>query len=353
LPSGFSDTVDANRPVPDPARAPYDWSAPRAPQENRSLPQQPAEFDRVTEALSSALEALPWGASAIALVALGAGLLLWLRGRGVVRPAFAIGFAAFFGALGFYGPPAVGLDIDPHLGLGVGLVLGALLGLVMFRFAMAVMLGATLGLAAPLIAGAVLRLEPTWLQPREEAPTDSASQRFLPGEEGTDNFITWSENILRDLGVPLPGSDGAERRDTESPEQSENETTGDRLIKDGAERVRVFLRALGEEARTEWNALSASERWILTGSAVLGVLTGFLAGLARPKHVAALVTGFAGAAMWLPALAFLMKAHDLPGTGLLPGSPLAWLLVWCAVALVGALSQWTILRRRADKPQSR
>lgn len=340
----------------DPASKTYDWLVRRssaAAQEDRPLTHQPAEFDRVTEALSSTIEALPWGASAVAVVALGAGLLLWLRGRGVVRPAFAIGFAAIFGAIGFYGPPAVGLDIDPHLGLGVGLVLGALLGLAMFRFAMAVMLGATLGLAAPLIAGAALRLEPTWLQLREEAPTETTEQRFIPGEGGTDNFITWSENILRDLGVPLPESREPADRDARSPEPREEGEAGERLVAEGAERVRNFLRALGEEARIEWNALSVSDRWILTGSAMLGVLVGFLSGLARPKHVAALVTGFAGAAMWLPAAAFLFKAHDLPGAGFLPASPLAWLVVWVAIAIVGALLQWTSLRPRADKSQSR
>ena len=50
-----------------------------------------------------------------------------------------------------------------------------------------------------------------------------------------------------------------------------------------------------------------------------------------PKKTTALVTAFAGAGMWLPAVYFLSQSLDLPGKAMFERTPIEWLAIWLKV----------------------
>src|SRR5262249_48063365 len=104
------------------------------------------------------LRSLPWAAHGLAGIALLAGLILWLIGRRVLKPIIVIIFALAGGGAGLLLSPLVGAagGVGVYTGTVVGLALGAVIGLVLYRFSMAVGLGAVLGIAAPLTAAVVL-----------------------------------------------------------------------------------------------------------------------------------------------------------------------------------------------------
>ncbi|MEC9373890.1 MAG: hypothetical protein VYC34_08600, partial [Planctomycetota bacterium] len=120
-------------------------------------------------------------------------------------------------------------------------------------------------------------------------------------------------------------------------------------IRRRAEQGVRFIRALRDEAGAEWSRLPEAHRFALVISAALGALTGLVAGLAAPKHVAAITTSFVGAAAWLGAGAILARTHGVVGAESLPSSAAAWVLIWLLVSAIGAALQWTALRPRADK----
>ena len=94
----------------------------------------------VAQTAAQAVETMsdvPVSAHVLAGVAIGAGFVMWCAGRRFVRPLYALAFALLGGTLGFTGPAAVGLEIDPSIGMVVGGVAGVILGFVMYRFTMA------------------------------------------------------------------------------------------------------------------------------------------------------------------------------------------------------------------------
>ncbi len=267
------------------------------------------------------------------VVAFGLGVLLWLVGRRFVRPLFILLFAATGGAIGYLGPPALAINVSQPILMAVGLVGGALLGLAVFRVALAIAVGGLLAFAAPIMASIVFSIAPSSMSGEEAAPL-RAEQLLLDdvpmeGESASENANAWSENHVGP--APLTAEEAAEEAQAQ---------------------VEAFLSQLREEAVAEWESLGAREQRILVLSSLSGALIGLLLGLMWPKHVAAAATSFVGAATWLPAGALLISAHGLPGADLLPSSAKIWLAVWLAVALVGAILQWTALKPRADKPSS-
>jgi len=72
---------------------------------------------------------------------------------------------------------------------------------------------------------------------------------------------------------------------------------------------------------------------------VLGAVVGIILGILMPAWAAAAITSFVGAAVALPAAAWLMVALDLPGQSALNLSPLGWSVLWVSAALLGLVVQ--------------
>src|SRR4051812_43116232 len=110
--------------------------------------QAPTGVESVGRVIST-LQALPIGAHGLAAAGLVAGLVLWLIGRKVIKPIFAVLGAIGGGSVGFFVGPAVAAgDVGgistPYLGMGIGAAIGVSVAIVLFRVAMAVSTGVVL-----------------------------------------------------------------------------------------------------------------------------------------------------------------------------------------------------------------
>lgn len=278
------------------------------------------------------VSAQPWAGDAIVAVALGLGILLWLVGRRFVKPLFVLLFTATGGVVGYLGPAALAINVNQTILLAVGLVAGALIGVLLFRFALATAVGVLLAFVAPVVASILLNITPPSLTTGDTPP------------------LTSQEMLLDDVPIETDASENA-RTGSENGVEPAMLTT-EEVAQEAQARLDAFLRQLSVEAQEEWEGLAPREQRILVLSSLSGGLLGLLLGLMWPKHLAAAAAAFVGAATWLPAGALLIGAHNLPGAGLLPSSAKMWLVLWLAVAIVGVILQWTALKPRADKPSS-
>lgn len=245
-------------------------------------------------------------ALAAALVALVAGLVLWVAGGKILKPMLALlGFAGggLTGAVlaaNLWPAPVAGVQ-SGYVGFAIGAGLGALLSVALFRFAMAAGGGIVFACAAALTTGVVLAQNPQAL------PLDAAQTR-----DAASRVITTS------LSAQTPPT----ARDTAS--------------------------AIGSEGGGLWRTLPEPSRVALIGATLVGGLLGVGIGALAPRRAAAIVSAWLGAVVWLASFAFLASTLNVPGRQFFDLGPGAWLALWLVVALVGVTIQ--LSGRDAPKP---
>jgi hypothetical protein len=275
-------------------------------------------------ASTSTLRELPPAAHALAIGGLITGLALWLFGGKLLKPAFALLGLVIGGMLGFLLVPAffsttiLGVP-SPYVGLGLGLLLGLIQGLVLFRFSMAICTALILGLAATLGAAAWMKFEPL------KRAADVANQPV--------STLTGS--------VPAGASSLTIPTREEAIEK----------LRPVAERVGAFLDDAGEQLKSEWTKLTPRQQGTLVISGLAGILGGLILGLVFPKKSSALVTALVGAAVWIPCAAWLAIAANAPGNERLNFTAFTWLLIWLGVTILGLVIQATLLKKKAPKSE--
>lgn len=269
---------------------------------------------------------------AILTAAALAGVLLWLAGRILLKPAIVLLLALVGGATGASAAPLVAGDTAAPVaaGAGLGLTLGALLGLVLFRFAMAVALGAVLAVATPLIAAIPLGMP--------------------AGAEGAWAAIgSISEGSGRTAGATAAGgprtSDPAVEPITDPlAEESRNPLAG------SVSAAEWVARAAYSALDSEWSELSAGDRAIMALSAMVGAVLGVGVGLILPVWAAGIVSALLGPAVWLPCVVWGARATGLIPAEPLVGGPAGWLMIWAGLAAVGlAVQCGGLIGRRTAK----
>lgn len=253
-------------------------------------------------------DSLPALANAGAVVALVAGLVLWIAGGKVLRPLLALlGFVA--GAAGgalvatrLFPADAAGIP-SGYAGVAVGSLVGALLALALFRFAMAAGAGVVFAAAGVLAAGVYLSFTPGGL------PLDAAGAR---------------EAASRLIGPAATASLSRASTATAAPDDAAPNTLAD---------------AARAETAGLWARLPESSRAILVGAGLLGALAGLGLGALAPARAAAVVTAWLGSVLWLASLAWLASTLHIPGRQFLDQGPLAWMAIWLVVALIGLAVQ--------------
>ena len=284
-------------------------------------------LEQVNQIVAAIQEHPLWGhAGLIALLVTG--VLLWVSGRRVLKPSFAV-----IGALagGFLGQAVVpGLGIDSMFGVSgeiagaaVGGTLGALAAILIFRVAVGVLSASVVGGLA--LLGASVFIQTSDL-PAEDAARDSESAQVE-----IENSLDESSSDWRNPEELL--SSAAENADEPSK----------------------FVSDLFYGFKAEfWDPLDGGDQMLLTSSGLAGFVAGLALGVFAPKKTTALVTAFAGAGMWLPALYFLSQTLDLPGKAILERMPIEWLAIWLVVSMTGLLIQWQgLTERRKDKKSKR
>ncbi|MHC4977384.1 MAG: hypothetical protein ACYTF7_12410 [Planctomycetota bacterium] len=281
---------------------------------------------------AESVSGVPVSAHVLAGVAIAAGFIMWCAGRRFVRPLYALAFALLGGTLGFTGPATIGLEIDPSIGMLVGGVLGAILGVVMYRFTMASTLGIVGGVAAPMLAVAALNFSQ---DPGLSTGTlDQADLLLQDTIQGTQQGDVAASNTTLDL------------LSQEAGEAILGEITTAAMS--AAEQVRSMVIEMLEGGQDWFASLPGDQQVLMIGVTLVGAAVGFLLGFSFPGRVSAVGTAFVGAAIWLPALVWLIRLIGVEVSTTSQWSPLSWLVIWVTVSVAGVLLQWTSPKPRAD-----
>ncbi len=290
-----------------------------------------APLARLLETSLASVTSVPTGLHSFAVAGLIGGAILWLLGGKLLRPAFGlVGIAV--GALigGLLIPAVTPATIFGFASLHVGMTLGAILGLVLavtlFRFAMGIAGAIVFAVLGVLGAGVYLSQTPGAL-PIEvpSALTSVDGLKDAAGKLGTD--LADAAKKVKD-GTPLTD-----------------------LSKDGQTGAgsREVASQLQDEIQDLWSRTPSDSKLTITGGAFGGALLGLIIGVLMPKKSAALFTSFLGAASLLACGTWLAQAASIPGHELLNRGPIAWLGIWLVTGIAGVVIQTSRREKAARK----
>lgn len=243
------------------------------------------------------------------------GTVLWLVGGRLMKAASVVTFALAGGALGFAAPAEYALDLHPFLTAGLGLVLGAFFGALLFRFSMAATLSMALSMAVVAAVGISRDLPDR--APEALRPVKASSLLNSPSGADPTVYIARSSEPADATGS--------------SPEDGAWNQTAARLAQVGS--------AVADEAERRWTMLEPDDRHALRLGALAGAVFGFGIGLMAPLFAASVVTAAAGVALALATGASLAVSHNLPLVDRLPETAPAWAVLWLLLTAIGTLIQ--------------
>ncbi len=284
----------------------------------------PETLDQVNQIVAAIQEHKLWAHSGL-IALLIAGAMLWISGRRVLKPTFAVLGALAGGFLGNAIVPGMGIDSMFGLsggmaGAAVGGALGALAAILIFRVAIGVLAATVVGGLAILAASIFIQSS----EPPPESITDPSESAFIEPENSLDeDSAAWRDQLTLENA----------QKATEEPKQFFGDI------------YRGFKAEL-------WDPLDGGDKMLLTSSGLAGFVAGLALGVFAPKKTTALVTAFAGAGMWLPALYFLSQSLDLPGKAMFERTPIEWLAIWLVISMTGLFIQWQGLKKK-DESRSR
>ena len=284
-------------------------------------------------------------------LALGAGLLLWLLGRKLARPA-----CAFSGLiLGGVGGVVLGESLVDQGGIMLAIIIGtaiagALLAALLFRVWMAMTGALIFGLVA---AAAVL----LWQQAPADETTETVSADVSSLTESDDE----SAGELK-IDIPIDALTDPIREGIASAIDGAGDEDGEAtatvsIDKEAAAKIgNAILDALRGMAGYYREALG--DWWAEAGSGVRGTVMivgliaagiGLLIGLIGPYVAASIQSATAGSILMLfssfSLLAQLMPEH----LHWLPASPRGVLICLGLITIIGLALQWTFFAEKADK----
>ena len=321
-------------------------------------------MDHVND-LNQAISELPAVGMIPVGLALIAGLLLWAAGRRILRATFV--------GTGFVVGSTIGWLVGELLGLGMEIVVPALVGGVVFacvaglasRLVVAVALALTLGIAAPMATMSLAQLRGSDQDQTTEgqlAGPEGASAE-VPGIQLPDEVADWLEKFDPDASDPAP----LEIQPADSPsgfpldlppelllESATEAIEGSLEIPEQAQRyvdhIQQIAQQLKKAVTAKWDATPASARPSVIASALGGLLVGMLLGALARAFSAVVVTAFSGSLLWLTCAWTIANNLGAPEGPWMPGSSASWITWWLITSVIGLVVQWTLRRKRADKP---
>jgi len=288
---------------------------------------------RTVEGAIASVRMLPTGVHVSAVIALVTGLILWLYGGRVLKPAHAfigLSLGALGGALTF---PSLAPDHvigipSPYVGMAIGAVLGLALATALFRFAMSIAGAATFACVGALGVALYLSFSGPII------PPDPAAQSSLKDAEPSAlrQNLDESWKALKDTGHKVLTSDDIPK---------------DKQVKESAvaaaTKTREFVDQMTEDGKSLWNRLPNSSRLMLLAGAGCGALLGFVLGAFAPKKTSGITTALLGAGVWLTATAWIVRASDVSTFRLSERvdelGPVSWAVIWGVTALIGLMVQ--------------
>jgi hypothetical protein len=243
----------------------------------------------------------------LAGVGVVAGLMFWLMGRRLLKGSFALlgGVAGAMG--GFFLLPTITDSLfgvpSPYLGMGVGGVIGLAIGIVLFRFAVAITTALAAGLAGALIAAVYIHFAPAATMPAFQTPA-------LNTPIEPTRLTTPSDRIHQAIEAAKPM----------------------------AHDVADFVSARAGEVKTAWEQLPTHEQFVLALSGLGAAAAGFFLGFLAPQRSSAGATALFGSAVWMGCAMWLAEAANVPGSDRLHNA-VVWLPAWLLIAAAGFVLQ--------------
>lgn len=312
-------------------------------------------------AASAGPSAVSWttGAHLIAGLALVLGLVLWLAGGRLMKPAF-VALGALIGLTIVQVLPAGLRALGPGWMMPIaGAVVGMLVGWLAFRVLVANTLALVMALAGTLAVASFVRIEAGAAPGRDDAGARSreaeggAEEARAEGGESR-SVEEWIEEmkmeqmraLVRDAFEEAKRSLAAAGETGEQPEVSEPEVEGP--MEQTARAARAVGRGVLHELALFWNEdLDARGRGLVLVSLMLGYLGGLVLGFALPTRAAAVTTAMIGSAVWLSSAGYFAVVLDLPIAATLGARPSWWLVGWGGATVVGCAIQVLGARKHA------
>ncbi len=292
----------------------------------------------MAQTVEAMLEQAPHAAVIVLAVAVGLGLVLWLLGRRLVRPAVVLCGLVTGATVGAMVTASFWSDDALMVGLVTGgaALAGALLAAVLFRFWMALSGAVVLALLAPL---AVLVWQGT----------------TMPSVQGLDEAMRANTAAAVKQGAAELGAGAG--LDTGPASLGATGLIDEKTRQELADKARQGMRdaadslwTRNEQAVKDWWAQTdeATRKLLYTG-AVMGAVAGLLLGLGLPYTMASLQTAAVGTVLMLLPGRELLDRYRPDWSGYLPSTPEQLGLAISLITVVGVAVQWTLLRRRTEK----
>ncbi|MFG0305814.1 MAG: hypothetical protein ACF8Q5_06330 [Phycisphaerales bacterium JB040] len=311
--------------------------------------------DQLVPVLLPIAQSPPEGAWVPMLGAFAAGLVLWILGSKVLRPAFAILGGALGGFAGLVITPLTGLPafdvgsltVQPQvLGMLVGGLIGVLVAVALFKFI--VTIGSSLVFAAAGVLAGLIYIGVAGA-PAEGANSEGSEVAAVAADETRDAYEGVREELRRigeglatDGVVEAGGDQAAELGGEEARAEAEER------LRDAAEASKEFVRAVWDSAKAEWERRTPKERAIIFGGGAGGFLLGLIAGALFTRRATAVITALAGSAIWLSSGVALLRGPVGMGADWLPLSPNTWAVVWGGLAFIGLVIQLGVVNKKRE-----
>lgn len=239
------------------------------------------------------------------------GLIVFLFGRRLVRPLFAVMGLTLGALLGLALVKTYWADTSPTLFVAGGALIGAVAAFALYRVGMGLVLALLVGLAAP--AGMLI------FQGKPGPAIEEPIVQLVSDIREAVSQVTSDDQKSADLSKLPSMVDIADKS----------------------------LTQIKEATTTWWNEQDTSYRVLLmTLAGGLGVL-GFLIGLVFPGIGGALATAFVGSMMMIGGIGRLVGTHL--NMDIMPDTARNLIMMIVVMTLIGALIQWMILRPGTDK----
>lgn len=342
------------------------WSIQSRPAEVRLSAGQGAHvtLQDLLNAMSRALEGLaglPWGVHIAVAFALASGLIIWLVGEKFLKPMVVLLCAMLGAVMGLLLTTSTPWGASGTLGayhhLFIGLGVGTVLGFLVYRSATALGFGVVLGLLLPLGAAGVLNaIEPGGAGGSSTGATarvmDEAGAEVMGIAGGRVDDVRFAVRMASYMQDVQPGTGGGAGGGAGGgPSGSVPPTSGGggalrvekvpENLKPAAEAITNFWTKLRSEAEAGWMNWSGRNRAVLATLGALGLVVGVVWGLSVPKWSGIAITSLFGAAVWLPAMAWLSNAMNAPWKTMFDLSALHWLMLWGGVGVFGMIVQYS------------
>ncbi|MEY3230750.1 MAG: hypothetical protein RL689_839 [Planctomycetota bacterium] len=263
------------------------------------------------------------------VVVLVAGLILCAAGAKLLRPVYLMMVAAACSLLvgllapNFIADRLLGLP-SPVIGMAVGAVLGTLLALATFRFALGLTTCGAFIIAAFLSAAAYLSTIPGAIPPL--------------AEHGERLGTAWSERIEE---APQAYAMTQARRLIAVAASTLAATPADSTREDEvAANTRGFVDDCFHAFHEAWASLPGDTRLTFIATCLAGAMLGFALGVAAPAKAGAAITSLAGAMLVLLSGAWLLHVAGVIEPTLAERGALGWLAAWIGLALIALVFQW-------------